>query len=200
MARPYARPLARLIEELERLPGIGPKSAQRLAYYLIEAPADEVAELTDSILRAKADLKRCAVCFNLAEADKCPVCSDPARDHSTICVVAEPRDLIAMENSGEFRGVYHVLGGVISPLDDIGPDELHIRELLQRTKNGEVTEIIIATNPVVEGDATALYLAKVLKPLVPKVTRIALGLPVGGDLDYADQVTIARALSGRTLL
>lgn len=200
MSRPYARPLARLIEELERLPGIGPKSAQRLAYHLIETPHDEVASLTDAILRAKKDLKRCTVCFNLAEDEKCPVCSDPARDHSTICVVAEPRDLIAMENSGEFRGVYHVLGGVISPLDDIGPDELHIRELIHRTQNGEVKEIIIATNPVVEGDATALYLAKVLKPLGAKVTRIAMGLPSGGDLDYADTVTIARALSGRTPL
>ena len=196
--RPYARPLARLIEELERMPGIGPKSAQRLAYYLIEAPSEDVMSLTDAILRAKQDLKWCQTCFNLAEADDCPVCADPARDRATICVVAEPRDLIAMENTGEYRGVYHVLGGVISPLDDIGPDELHIKELFQRVQNGDVHEVILATNPVVEGDATALYLAKLLKPLGPKVTRIALGLPVGGDLDYADQVTIARALAGRT--
>ena len=196
--RYYARPLARLIEELEKLPGIGPKSAQRLAFHLLAIPVEETRELTAAIEEAKQSVRACAVCFNYTEEDICPICSDEQRNRAQICVVAEPRDLIAMENTGEYKGVYHVLQGLISPMDDIGPEELTIKQLLQRLEGGAVSEVIIATNPVVEGDATALYLAKLIKPLGVKVTRIALGLPVGGDLDYADQITIARALEGRT--
>ena len=196
--RYYARPLARLIEELEKLPSIGPKSAQRLAFHLLSLPVEEARELTSAIEEAKQSVRACAVCFNYTEEEICPICSDEQRNRAQICVVAEPRDLIAMENTGEHKGVYHVLQGLISPMDDIGPEELTIKQLLQRLEGGNVSEVIIATNPVVEGDATALYLAKLIKPLGIKVTRIALGLPVGGDLDYADQITIARALEGRT--
>jgi recombination protein RecR len=187
-----------LIEELERLPGIGPKSAQRLAFHILERPEEEVRELADAITQVTQSIRYCSQCFNFTDTDPCAVCADDRRDHSLVCVVAEPRDVIAMENTGEYRGVYHVLHGLISPLDNVGPDQLRVKELLERVRAGGAKEIIIATNPVVEGEATAAYLAGVLKPLGVKVTRIALGLPVGGDLDYADQLTITRALQGRT--
>jgi recombination protein RecR len=196
--RYYPKPLARLIEELERLPGIGPKSAQRLAFHILERPEEEVRELADAITQVTQSIRYCSQCFNFTDTDPCAVCADDRRDHSLVCVVAEPRDVIAMENTGEYRGVYHVLHGLISPLDNVGPDQLRVKELLERVRAGGAKEIIIATNPVVEGEATAAYLAGVLKPLGVKVTRIALGLPVGGDLDYADQLTITRALQGRT--
>ncbi len=196
--RYYARPLARLIEELEKMPGIGPKTAQRLALHVLRRSPEEAKLLADAVLEVKEKIRPCAVCFNYTEEEQCPICADPRRDRSLVCVVAEVRDLIAMENTGEFRGLYHVLGGLISPMDDIGPEALTIRELLARLGTGEVKEVVIATNPTVEGDATAMYLARLVKPLDVRATRIALGLPVGGDLDYADQVTIARALEGRT--
>jgi len=196
--RYYARPLARLIEELEKMPGIGPKTAQRLALHVLRRSPEEARLLAEAVLEVKEKIRPCRVCFNYTEDEDCPICTDSRRDHSQVCVVAEVRDLIAMENTGEYRGLYHVLGGLISPMDDIGPEALTIRELLARLGSGEVKEVVIATNPVVEGDATALYLARLIKPLGVNVTRIALGLPVGGDLDYADEVTIARALEGRT--
>lgn len=195
--RVYARPLARLIEQLERLPGIGPKSAQRLAFHLLRVSRDEAQQLANAIIDAKERTRHCETCFNFTEEPECPICADPRRDRSLLCVVADARDLSAMENTGEYHGVYHVLQGLLSPMDDIGPDDLRIKELLARLRSGEATEVIMALNPVVEGDATAMYLAGLIKPLGPKVTRIALGLPVGGDLDYADQVTVTRALEGR---
>lgn len=194
----YARPLARLIEELERMPGIGPKSAQRLAFYLLDLSKEDAQALAEAIQEVKEKIKTCSTCFNFTDQDRCLICQDERRDRSQICVVAEPRDLIAMENTGEYRGVYHLLHGLISPIDGVEPDDLTIQPLLERLQGGQVKEVILGTNPVVEGDATALYLAKLIKPLGIKVTRIALGLPVGGDLDYADQVTVARALEGRT--
>jgi len=193
----YARPLARLIEQLERLPGIGPKSAQRLAFHLLRVSRDEAQELANAIIDAKERTRSCATCFNFTEEPECPICADPRRERSQLCVVADARDLSAMEKTGEYHGMYHVLQGLLSPMDDIGPDDLRIKELLARLQSGEVNEVIMALNPVVEGDATAMYLAGLIKPLGIKVTRIALGLPVGGDLDYADQVTVARALEGR---
>jgi len=196
--RYYARPLARLIEELEKMPGIGPKSAQRLALHVLRRSPEEARALAEAVLEVKEKIRPCATCFNFTEGEQCPICTDTRRDRTQICVVAEVKDLLAMENTAEYRGLYHVLGGLISPMDDIGPEALTIRELLARLGGGEVKEVVIATNPTVEGDATAMYLARLIKPLEVKVTRIALGLPVGGDLDYADQVTIARALEGRT--
>lgn len=196
--RYYPKPLARLIEELERMPGIGPKSAQRLAFHFLERPEQEARELAEAILEVKRTIHHCSRCFNFTDTDPCAVCADERRDRRTICVVAEPRDMLAMENTGEYAGLYHVLHGLISPLDNIGPEQLRIHELVERVREGKVTEVIIATNPVVEGEATATYLAGILKPLGVKVSRIALGLPVGGDLDYADQLTITRALQGRT--
>jgi len=196
--RYYPKPLARLIEELERMPGIGPKSAQRLAFHILERPEEEVRALADAILEVKQKMRHCSQCFNYTDADPCAVCADERRDRSKLCVVAEPRDMLAMENTGEYAGLYHVLHGLISPLDNVGPEQLRVAELVQRVRAGGVQEVIIATNPVVEGEATAAYLASILKPLGVKVTRIALGLPVGGDLDYADQLTITRALQGRT--
>lgn len=195
--RVYARPLARLIEQLERLPGIGPKSAQRLAFHLLRVSRDEAQQLANAIIDAKERTRSCATCFNFTEEPECPLCADPRRDRSQLCVVADARDLSAMENTGEYHGVYHVLQGLLSPMDDIGPEDLRIKELLARLRSGEATEVIMALNPVVEGDATAMYLAGLIKPLGIKVTRIALGLPVGGDLDYADQMTVTRALEGR---
>lgn len=194
----FARPLQRLIDAFERLPGIGPKSAQRLALHLLRTPSDVSSELANAILDARSNVRQCEVCFNLSDAPRCPICSDLTRDHHVITVVADVRDLMALDNAGDYRGTYHVLDGLISPMDGIGPEKLHVRELLQRLEDEQVQEVILATNPTVEGDATALYLARLLKPLGVRVTRIALGLPVGGDLDYADQMTIMRALEGRT--
>ena len=193
----YPEPVARLIDALQQLPGIGPKTAQRLTFYLLKRPADEVRELGDALAAMKEKITYCRVCFNVTDADPCRICDDPRRDPNVICVVEEPNDLLAMERTGEYRGQYHVLLGALSPLDGIGPDDLKIRELLARLEGKETTEVILATNPNVEGEATALYLAKLLRPLVVRVTRIARGLPVGGDLEYADQVTLSKALEGR---
>ena len=193
----FAPPLVRLIEELSKLPTVGPKTAQRLAFYMLSMPAEDAEALASAILEAKRRIRYCSVCANITETDPCEVCTDSKRDQSVICVVENPRDVAAMERTREFRGLYHVLQGAISPLDGIGPDDLRIAELLRRLAGGTVLELIVATNPRVEGEATALYLAKVIKPLGVKVTRIAHGLPVGGDLEYADEVTLARALEGR---
>ena len=193
----YPEPVARLIEAFQRLPGIGPKTAQRLTFYMLKRPPDEVRELGDALLAVKQKITYCRICFNVTDEDPCRICGDPRRDPSVICVVEEPNDLLAMERTGEYRGRYHVLLGALSPLDGIGPDDLKIRELLARLEGHEATEIILATNPNVEGEATALYLAKLLRPLAVRITRIARGLPVGGDLEYADQVTLSKALEGR---
>ena len=194
----YPRPLAQLIQELEKLPGVGPKTAQRLALHLLHARAQDAAALADAIREVKEKIRNCSRCFNYTESDLCSLCYDPSRDDAVLCVVGNARDLLAMERASRFRGRYHVLGGLISPMDGIGPEALRIPELLDRVREGRIKEVILATNPTVEGDATAVYIAGLLKPLGVKATRIALGLPVGGDLDYADDVTIGRALEGRT--
>jgi recombination protein RecR len=196
----YAAPVQELIDELGRLPGIGPKSAQRIAFYILKSPAEDAARLAGSINAAKTRVTWCRRCFNVAEGDvgaECTICSDARRDPTVLCVVEEPRDVVAVEKTGEFRGRYHVLLGALSPIDGIGPAQLRIRELLARLEGEGVTEIILCTNPNIEGDATALYLAGLLKDLPVKVTRIASGLPVGGDLEYADELTLGRALEGR---
>jgi len=193
----YAPPIARLLEELERLPGIGPKSAQRIAYWLLTADSADAERLSTAITEVKRTIHFCPVCFNFAEGELCNVCADPERDMTSVCVVEEPRDLVAVDRTGEFRGTYHVLQGAISPMDGIGPERLRIRELIDRLAPGEITEVVIATNPNVEGETTALYLARLIKPLGIKVTRIASGLPVGADLEFADEVTLGRALEGR---
>jgi recombination protein RecR len=189
--------IGRLVEALQRLPGIGPKTAQRLTFHLLKQPAEAVRELADALVELKARTQHCSRCFDVTDEDPCRICRDPRRDGSLLCVVEEPSDLLAMERTGEYRGRYHVLLGALSPLDGIGPDELKVRELLQRLEVDRVGEVILATNPNVEGDATAIYLGKLLRPLGVRVTRIARGLPVGGDLEYADEVTLARALEGR---
>jgi recombination protein RecR len=196
--RAYPAPLARLIEELEKLPGVGPKSAQRLALHLLHASQEDADALADVVRDVKRRIRTCATCFSYTDSDQCPLCADPSRDEALLCVVADPRDLMAMERAGGYRGRYHVLQGLISPLDGVGPESLRISELLDRARSGKVKEVVLATNPTVEGDATAMYIAGLLKPLGVKATRIALGLPVGGDLDYADDVTIARSVEGRT--
>lgn len=193
----YPEPVARLIEALQRLPGVGPKTAQRMTFFLLKRPVEEVRELAESLVAVKERIVYCGTCFNVTDQDPCRICADPARDARVLCVVEEPNDLLAMERTGEFRGRYHVLLGALSPLDGIGPDDLKVRELLLRLEQGETAEVILATNPNVEGEATALYLAKLLRPLGVRVTRIARGLPVGGDLEYADQVTLSKALEGR---
>ena len=193
----YPEPVARLIEALQRLPGVGPKTAQRMTFFLLKRPVEEVRELAESLVAVKERIVYCGTCFNVTDQDPCRICADPARDARVLCVVEEPNDLLAMERTGEFRGRYHVLLGALSPLDGIGPDDLKVRELLLRLEQGETGEVILATNPNVEGEATALYLAKLLRPLGVRVTPIARGLPVGGDLEYADQVTLSKALEGR---
>jgi recombination protein RecR len=193
----FEGPVQDLIDALRRLPGIGSKSAQRLAFHLLKAPAEEAHGLADAIVAAKQKVAICKTCFNVSEGEQCNFCRDPKRDATIVCVVEEPGDIIAVERTQEFRGQYHVLGGHISPMDGIGPDDLRIRELLQRVGKGEVKEVIICTNPTVEGEATAIYLAGLIRPLDVRVTRIASGLPVGGDLEYADEVTLGRALEGR---
>lgn len=192
----YAEPIANLIEELSKLPGIGPKTAQRLAFFILNSSAEVSQGLANAIVSAKSKIHYCSKCFNLTEQDPCAICSDTKRKSTAICVIEEPKDIIAMERTREFKGYYHVLQGVISPMEGIGPDQLKIKELLSRLDTN-VEEVIIATNPNVEGEATALYLARLIKPLGIKVTRIAHGLPVGGDLDYADEVTLGKALEGR---
>ncbi len=196
-SRLTAAPLARLIEELFKLPGIGPKSAQRLAYHILRQPVSEARALASAILEVKEKIAFCSVCQNVTDADPCRLCTDERRDRSAICVVEEPQDVMVVERSGSYRGLYHVLHGAISPMDGIGPEDLKIKELLDRIEAGGVAEVILATNPNLEGEATAMYLARVLRPLGVKVTRLARGLPVGGDLEYADDVTLARALEGR---
>lgn len=191
----YPPSLVALIRELSRLPGIGPKSAQRLAFHLFEQPREDIERLAGALLSAKRELHTCPICFNITDAERCDVCSDPSRDQRVICVVEEPGDVIAIERSGEYRGLYHVLHGVLSPMNGVGPERLHIRPLLPRV--GEGMEVILATGTTVEGDATALYLQRLLEPLGAVVSRIAYGLPVGGALEYADEVTLGRALSGR---
>ena len=191
------RALQRLLDELGRLPGIGPKSAQRIAYHLLEADADQARRLADAILEVKQQVHFCPVCFSYATRDTCDVCADGSRDRTKVCVVSEPRDVSAIERTGSYRGLYHVLGGVISPMDKIGPEQLHVRELLARLADGEIDEVILATNPDVEGETTATYLARVIRPLGVRVSRLASGLPVGGDLEYADEVTLGRAIEDR---
>ena len=192
--------LERLSEQFARLPGIGSKTAQRLAFQVLSMPQEQAQEFADAILDAKRTVHTCPVCQNLTDQELCGICADSTRDHTTICVVAEPRDVIAMERSREYTGVYHVLHGLISPIDGITPDKLRIRELLTRLQDGKVREVIMATNPTVEGDATAMYLAQLLEPLKVKVTRLAFGLPVGGSLEYADEVTLFKALENRTAM
>jgi recombination protein RecR len=189
-----------LIDELGRLPGIGPKSAQRIAFYLLAADPADVQRLAAALRRVKDEVRFCAVCGNVAEAEECRICRDPRRDPTVVCVVEEPKDVVAIEKTREFRGRYHVLGGAISPIEGIGPDDLRVRELMTRLSDGTVTELILATDPNLEGEATATYLARLVKPLGLRVTRLASGLPVGGDLEYADEVTLGRAFSGRRTL
>ena len=193
----FTRPLARLIEEFQKFPGVGPKSAQRMAFYVLDMTEEAAAGLASTILEAKEKVKHCSQCFNLTAQDPCEICSDERRDRQTICVVAEARDLIALERTREYRGLYHVLTGLISPLEGRGPEQLTMRELINRLGSSAVKEIILAINPTVEGDATVLYLSGLIKPLGIKVTRIAFGLPVGADLEYADDMTLTRALEGR---
>lgn len=192
----YPRPMARLIEELTRLPGIGPKTAQRLSFFLISQSPLDVQNLADSIIEAKKRTNYCTQCFHLTEEDPCPICSDLRRDKKFICVVEDPRDVIAMERTKSFNGIYHVLHGSISPLEGIGPEQLRIKELVSRI-SPDVEEVVLATDPNVEGEATAMYLARLLKPIGVKVTRMAHGMPVGSDLEYVDEVTLAKALEGR---
>lgn len=189
--------LQRLLDELGRLPGIGPKSAQRIAYYLLEADAEEARRLATAILEVKQQVHFCPICFSYATRDTCDVCSDASRDRTTICVVSEPRDVSAIDRTGSYHGLYHVLGGVISPMDKIGPEQLRVKELLSRLASGEVQEVILATNPDVEGETTATYLSRIIRPLGVRVSRLASGLPVGGDLEYADEVTLGRAIEAR---
>ena len=197
MARYNVAPLENLVDQFERMPGIGHKTAQRLAYYVLNLSKTEAEALAKAVTDAHEKIHYCSRCCNLTDMELCPVCQSPARDHGVICVVETPRDATAVENTHEFKGVYHVLHGAISPLNDIGPDNLTIKQLLARLSNSEVSEVIMATNPTVEGDATALYISKLLKPMGVKVTRLAYGIPVGGDLEYADEYTLARALEGR---
>ena len=192
--------LQRLLDELGRLPGIGPKSAQRIAYWILEADDETARRLASAILDVKQQVHFCPICFSYATRDTCDICADSSRDRSRICVVSEPRDVSAIERTDSYHGLYHVLGGVISPMDKIGPDQLHVRELLGRLADGSVTEVILATNPDVEGETTATYLSRVIQPLGVTVSRLASGLPVGGDLEYADEVTLGRAMEERRAL
>jgi len=193
-----AKPVADLIAEFEKLPGIGPKSAQRLVYHLLHAPEDHAAGLAKAVTELKAKTKICSVCGNIGETDPCSICADSGRNHALVMVVEEPLDILAIEKTRVFNGVYHVLHGAISPLQNIGPDDLKIQELLPRLRGGKVKEVVLATNPNMEGEATAMYLQKLISPLGVKVTRLARGLPVGADLEYADEITLTRALEGRT--
>lgn len=196
----FAPPVERLIEEFARLPGIGRKTAQRLAFYVLDLPKEDAQRFADAILQAKNKVFTCKVCQNLTDTEICSICSNPNRDSSLICVVADPRDVLAFERTREYNGLYHVLHGVISPMNHIGPDDIRIRELLQRVADTDVREVIIATNPDTEGEATAMYLARLLKPFGVVVTRLAYGIPVGGHLEYIDEVTLMRALEGRRAL
>lgn len=192
-----AEPIARLIEEFNKLPGIGPKSAQRLTYYLLRATASEVGALAEAIKNLKEKLALCSICLNITDSDPCAMCRDEERDRTKICIVEEPIDILPLERTKKYKGLYHVLHGVIAPTDGIGPDELKVKELLSRLNDGLVTEVIMATNPNLEGETTAMYLQRLIAPLGIRVTRLARGLPYGGDLEYADDVTLSRALEGR---
>lgn len=192
----FARPLAELIAQFEKLPGVGPKSAQRLAYHILRQPSDDVRRFADALTNAKDSLRFCETCLNVSEGQQCEICADHRRDRTIICAVAEPRDIVAVERINEYQGLYHVLHGLLSPMDDVGPEDIKVKELLGRLQ-GEVKEVIVATNPTVEGDATAMYLAKLIKPLGVRVTRLAHGMPVGGELDYADSATLHSALEFR---
>ncbi|MDM7999120.1 MAG: recombination mediator RecR [Dehalococcoidia bacterium] len=194
---PIAQPVSRLIEELHKLPGIGPKSAQRLAYYLLRIPEEQARALAEAILAVKEKVILCSICHNFTEADPCSICRDQGRDRSRICVVEKPLDLLAVERTRKYNGLYHVLHGVLSPMDGVGPEDLKIKGLLERLKDGPVKEVIVATNPNLEGEATAMYLGRLIAPLGVRVTRLARGLPFGSDLEYADELTMARALEGR---
>ncbi|MEE9249061.1 MAG: recombination mediator RecR [Dehalococcoidia bacterium] len=194
---PTSPAVTRLIEAFHRLPGIGPKTAQRLTYHLVRMPVEEARAISEAILAVKDRISFCSSCQNITEADPCPLCSNPSRDRSQICVVEEPLDILPLERSGKFSGLYHVLHGVISPMNGIGPEELKIRELLERLKDGQVKEVIMGVNPNLEGDATCMYINGLISPLGIKVTRLARGLPAGGDLEYVDDLTLARALEGR---
>ena len=191
------KPLARLIKELNKLPTIGPKTAQRLAFYIVRSDYDKVKSLADALLEVKESIRYCSICGNITDDDPCALCSDPRRDKSTICVVHGAQDIIAMDRTREFKGVYHVLNGAISPMDGVGPDQLRIKELLERINSNNIKEVILALDPNVEGEATAMYIARLLKPLGVYVTKIASGMPFGGDLEYVDEVTLSRALEGR---
>jgi len=189
-----------LIDELGRLPGVGPKSAQRIAFHLLSADSDDVRRLVSALTEVKEKVRFCSLCGNVSEQELCRICADARRDDTVICVVEEPKDVVAVERTREFRGRYHVLGGAISPIEGIGPDDLRVKELMTRLADGRVTEVILATDPNLEGEATATYLARMLSPLTLRVSRLASGLPVGGDLEYADEVTLGRAFEGRRLL
>ncbi len=193
----YEGPVQDLIDELGRLPGVGPKSAQRIAFHILSADSDDVQRLADALTQAKQKVAFCEICFNVSEDTQCRICRDPRRGTGSICVVEESKDVVAIERTREFRGRYHVLGGAISPIDGVGPDDLRIKELCQRLADGTVTEVILATDPNLEGEATATYLTRLLAPMGVKVSRLASGLPVGGDLEYADEVTLGRAFEGR---
>ncbi len=193
----YSPSIEKLIQSFEKLPSIGNKTAARLAFYILNASEEETNDFVSSIINAKKNLKYCSKCYNISDTDPCQICGNPKRDQSEICVVEDVRDIIAMEKTHEFRGVYHVLHGSISPMNGIGPDDIKIKELLARLMDGQVKEVILATNPRVEGEATAMYLSKLIKPLGIKVTRIAHGIPVGGDLEYTDEITLTKALEGR---
>lgn len=193
----YPEPIAKLIESFSRLPGIGPKTAARLAFYVLRMKEEDVIDFAKALVNVKRNLSYCSICCNITDTDPCRICSDKSRDVSAICVVQEPKDLVAMERTREFRGQYHVLNGAISPMDGMGPDDIRIAELVRRLGDEQVQELILATNPNIEGEATAMYLSRLVKPFGIRVTRIAHGLPVGGDLEYADEVTISKALEGR---
>ena len=194
----YAAPLRDLIEEFNKLPGIGIKTAQRLAFHVINLPAEKSEKLANAILNAKREIRYCGVCQNLSASKLCNICAAPNRDHSVICVMESPRDVMQMERTNEFKGVYHVLHGAISPMDNISPDDIKIKELVARVSEGGITEVIMATNPNLEGEATAMYISKLLKPFGVKITKIAHGVPVGGELEFADEITLGRALNSRT--
>ena len=196
----YAKPLQNLIRELSKLPGIGGKTAQRLAFHILSMDDREAASLAGAITQAKTEMKYCSVCGNLTDKDPCAICTDPSRDKSTICVVEQARDVAAMERMKEYKGLYHVLHGAISPMDGVGPEDIKLRELIVRLQQNDVQEVILATNPTIEGEATAMYTARLIKPAGIKVSRIAHGIPVGGDLEYADEITLSKAMEGRNEL
>ncbi|NLS78694.1 MAG: recombination protein RecR [Chloroflexi bacterium] len=195
--RAIPEPVSRLIDEFSRLPGVGPKTASRLTFYLLRAPEEQPLALADAIRQLRERIVLCSTCYNITVEDPCSICANQARDRSTVCVVEEPLDVLAIERTGEYHGLYHVLHGAISPMEGVGPDELRVRQLMERLKLGEIKEVLVATNPNLEGEATAMYLARQIAPLGIRVTRLARGLPVGGDLEYADAVTLTQALEGR---